>query len=147
LQKKRERLQQVQNVQVMEVPAAQPAQGPAVAEHISVRIGAQFLFEANSATLSPGGIDKIREIAATLNDDQNSRVIVKGYTSSEGGDTVNIPLSQNRANAVKNILMSERIDGARITALGMGSMEPIGDNRTETGRMMNRRVEIEVYQR
>ncbi|HBF35122.1 TPA: hypothetical protein DDW35_11230 [Candidatus Sumerlaeota bacterium] len=146
VKQKREKLEKVQNVQVAEVPAAQTQEGTPIAEHVTVRIGAQFLFPVNSATLSPEGIAKVTELAQAIMDNENPRIIVKGYTSSEGGDGINLPLSRNRAEAVKNVFMARHIDGSRITPLGMGSMEPIGDNNTEEGRMLNRRVEIEIYQ-
>lgn len=148
LQKKKEQLQQVQNVQVTEVPAAPATNGaPPVAEHLVLNINSQFLFEVGSSTLSPAGIVKVQEIARVLNQDPNTRVLVKGHTSSEGGDAYNQALSDRRAYAVKNCLVAERIEPGRITAVGLGSSLPVASNDTESGRMLNRRVEIEIFQR
>jgi len=154
LKKKKERLAQVQDVTVKEVPATPaapesagtPAE-PAKPEHLTVNINAQFLFGVASSTLRPEGLAKIKELAKILNEDQQSKVIVRGYTSSEGRDADNVALSQRRADAVRNGLIAERIDPARVTAIGMGSASPVADNSTEEGRVQNRRVELEIYQR
>lgn len=154
LKKKKERLAQVQDVTVKEVPATPaapestgtPAE-PAKPEHLTVNISAQFLFGVGSSTLRPEGLAKIKELATILGEDQQSKVIVKGYSSSEGRDADNVALSERRANAVRNGLIAERIDPARLTAIGMGSSNPVADNSTEEGRIQNRRVELEIYQR
>jgi OOP family OmpA-OmpF porin len=55
---------------------------------------------------------------------------------------VNIPLSEKRANAVRDYMMKKGLKAARIEAKGYGSTKPIADNSTEDGKSKNRRVEI-----
>ncbi len=67
---------------------------------------------------------------------------VYGHTDNNGGDNVNIPLSEKRANAVKTYLLKKGLKEARLEAKGFGSSQPVADNNTETGRSKNRRVQI-----
>src|SRR5690606_25552658 len=102
------------------------------------------LFEKGQASLLPGAQPKLQEIARILNEYPNSVVMIRGYTSSEGGDGINIPLSQNRADMVLKTLIGYGVSPQRLTSIGLGSSNPIASNDTEAGRAMNRRVEIEV---
>jgi outer membrane protein OmpA-like peptidoglycan-associated protein len=114
-------------------------------EHLRFSMRSDMLFERGQATITSGGMRTLDEVAQALNDTQDTMVIVTGYASSEGAEDANLRLSENRANSVKNYLISRRIDPSRIRAIGLGESNPIGDNNTESGRAMNRRVEIEVY--
>ena len=68
-----------------------------------------------------------------------------GHTSSEGADAYNDDLSQRRAQAVAAAMVARGLDPARVSAEGRGERQPIADNTTETGRSMNRRVEIACH--
>jgi len=82
------------------------------------------------------GIDKIlTEFTAT-------NFIVEGHTDSTGSDKINNELSQKRAEAVMNYLIENGFPAEKIKAVGYGSANPIGDNKTSKGRQANRRVEI-----
>ncbi|MDR0194429.1 MAG: OmpA family protein, partial [Myroides sp.] len=59
-------------------------------------------------------------------------------------DRINLPLSDNRANAVKVYLIEKGIDSSRLTSKGYGSKDPIASNKTVKGRELNRRVEIQL---
>lgn len=115
--------------------------------HITLRLSGDVLFEKSSATLSAAGASKVREIAQIMNEEPESDVIVVGYASSEGNVNFNQTLSTNRANSVANALIANGVSSSRIRSMGMGISNPIGDNNTESGRAMNRRVEIEVIPR
>ena len=117
----------------------------AVPEHLTINIQDEVLFERGSSALTQRGTAKIAEIAAIISEYPNSRVIVKGYASSDGSDAANLTLSENRAKVVANHLIANKVDRNIIEVVGMGESDPIGDNSTEAGRAMNRRVEIEVY--
>ena len=67
---------------------------------------------------------------------------VLGYTDSTGNDKINIPLSQRRAQTVANYLVLRGVAATRISAAGMGALNPIATNATPEGREQNRRVEI-----
>ena len=82
------------------------------------------------------GIDKILTEFTTTN------FIVEGHTDSTGSDKINNELSQKRAEAVMNYLIDNGFPAEKIKAVGYGSANPIGDNKTSKGRQANRRVEI-----
>ncbi|MBN1868761.1 OmpA family protein [Candidatus Sumerlaeota bacterium] len=143
LDRKAKKLRAIENVEVSEVSET----GEGEASHINLRIQSQMLFAKDSSTLTPQGVEKIGEIAQVIREDTDTYAIVKGYASSEGSDQYNLRLSQSRADMIRNQLIAYQIDGTRIQAIGMGESDPIGDNATEAGRAMNRRVEIDVFPR
>ena len=69
-------------------------------------------------------------------------VEIYGHTDSSGGDKVNIPLSQERANSVKSFLGGQGVSGSRIDATGLGSSNPIAAENSRGVQALNRRVEI-----
>ena len=71
-------------------------------------------------------------------------VQIVGYTDSTGGDTVNLPLSQNRAQSVEGYLVARGVQPQRISTQGLGAQNPVASNETAEGRAQNRRVEIFV---
>jgi outer membrane protein OmpA-like peptidoglycan-associated protein len=110
-------------------------------------MNSDVLFPVGSSALSDVGRGKIREIAQVLTQYPDSDVFVRGYTSSEGEDQMNFELSQRRAEVVRNELIADGVDAARVDARGMGESNPIATNDTEPGRIQNRRVEINVVPR
>ena len=70
-------------------------------------------------------------------------ITVSGHTDSSGSDGANQKLSETRANAVRNALIEDGIDGSLVSATGYGESRPIADNTTAAGRATNRRVEIQ----
>jgi OOP family OmpA-OmpF porin len=86
---------------------------------------------------------RLDEVALRLKQDPNLTATVLGYSDSSGGDAANQALSQKRADAVKDYLVSRHgIDAARITTEGRGSADPVGDNATDEGRRQNRRAVV-----
>lgn len=67
---------------------------------------------------------------------------VQGHTDNTGTDAINDPLSQARADAVRNYLVSRGVDPSRLVAKGFGSNKPVASNATEQGRYQNRRIDI-----
>ncbi len=106
-------------------------------------------FPPNSDTLLPAEQDKLRRIAEVLKKYHDRDIAITGHTARAPGYTEDEyqKLSDQRANAAANFLLSI---GARraeqITARGMGANVPVGDNSTEAGRRMNRRVEITILE-
>jgi len=94
----------------------------------------------DEASLRLDGLDKI------LAEYPNSKFIVEGHTDSTGSDKINNELSQKRADAVMNFLVSKGFPKENIKAIGYGSSKPIGDNKTRKGQQENRRVEILILQ-
>ncbi|MEN6626351.1 MAG: OmpA family protein [Candidatus Sumerlaeia bacterium] len=141
-----DRLRQIQGVDVQVNQEAKTDTGETVPQRMTLRVSNEVLFERGSAALSPEGSRKIAEIAAVIRDYPDTSVNVRGYASSEGGDEYNLQLSQRRASAVADTLVANKVDQRRLAQVtGLGESNPIGDNSTEAGRAMNRRVEIEVF--
>jgi chemotaxis protein MotB len=116
-------------------------------EALMLRIPSEILFDRGSSALSSQGAQKLREMAKVLQDYPDSDVYIRGYTSSEGEDRTNYELSQRRAEVVKGELAAAGVSPTRLYAQGMGSSNPVASNDTESGRIMNRRVELHVIPR
>ena len=100
-----------------------------------------ILFESGSATLQPQSMGIIRQISQVLAADDTISLKIVGHTDSDGEEEVNQVLSEERAQAVKNILISiYNIGESRLTAEGRGELEPIADNNSADGKAQNRRV-------
>ncbi|WP_246486489.1 OmpA family protein [Kribbella qitaiheensis] len=82
--------------------------------------------------------------AALLKSCDTARVEVAGYTDNLGSTATSLPLSQQRADAVKAALVRLGVPADRITSRGYGESHPIASNSTGAGRVANRRVELRV---
>lgn len=105
----------------------------------------------NGAQLFPFGNYLLLETAkpkldlvaeAILTQGEDKRVTIEGHTDNLGSAAINLPLSENRANAVREYLISRGVEAERMTAVGRGGTRPIADNRTAESRAHNRRIEI-----
>jgi outer membrane protein OmpA-like peptidoglycan-associated protein len=101
-------------------------------------------FATNSSELSGSATSSLSSVAEVLAKYVDTNITIAGYTDSTGNDSINIPLSQRRAQAVSNFLTSRGVAYNRISAMGYGSASPIASNATVEGRAKNRRVEIRV---
>ena len=102
-------------------------------------------FDTNKSNIKPNFYSTLNKVAQTLTEDNKSGILVTGYTDSTGNDSINIPLSQARAQSVANYLAGQGVARTRINAQGQGSANPIASNATAEGREQNRRVEISIY--
>ena len=103
-----------------------------------------FFFDVDSAVLKPGGYKDIDRAAVVLNRYPDTSLRVEGHTDSTGSEDYNLKLSEKRATAVKNELLAQNLEAARIQTIGFGEAKPVADNNTESGRQLNRRVEIVI---
>lgn len=101
-------------------------------------------FDSNKSDLKPQFLPALDNVASTLSQYNQTIVEVTGHTDSTGGDRINQPLSEARAQSVANYLMSRGLMRERFEIAGMASRFPVADNATPQGRAMNRRVEIRV---
>ena len=101
-------------------------------------------FATGSATILPESEEQLNNIAAILQAYPNVNVKVGGYTDNTGDRAANRTLSQQRADAVRQALVAKSIDAKRLVAEGYGPDHPVGDNATEDGRAMNRRIALRV---
>ena len=116
-----------------------PEPAPAPLQKL-VLVGVNFDFD--KATLRPEDIAIIDKDVAGLDKWGNVNIEVAGHTDSRGSDKYNLKLSQRRAEAVRNYLVSKGIAADRLTAKGYGESQPVADNATDEGRFQNRRVEL-----
>ena len=103
-------------------------------------------FYTNSANLIPTSLSDIQQLAQHLIDTPELDAIVIGHTDNVGEAQSNLKLSQRRAETVRNVIISMGVESNRLTAIGKGDKEPKTDNSTEEGRLMNRRVEVQLVQ-
>lgn len=101
-------------------------------------------FESGSAVLLPAGTQILDEMVVALNRVQGKNVKIIGHTDSQGNPDKNKMLSQQRADAVKQYLISKSIAAARLSTEGLGADKPVADNASPEGRKKNRRIEFEV---
>ncbi len=99
-------------------------------------------FDSGSAQLKPAANEKLAEVVDFATENSDSNLVVTGFTDSQGSESKNVALSAARAVAVKSYLVKQGIAADRISTNGMGSVNPVGDNKTSAGRAANRRVEI-----
>jgi OOP family OmpA-OmpF porin len=121
-------------------PAPRPA--PASVKQ-AVVIQADALFDFDKSVLRPDGRKSIDDALAKLRGVDVEMVIATGHTDSVGSDAYNQKLSERRAAAVKDYLVSKGIPAAKITTIGKGESQPVATNKTAEGRQKNRRVDIE----
>jgi OmpA-OmpF porin, OOP family len=99
-------------------------------------------FDIDKSTIRPESMGTLNMVIQVLKDNPDIKFEVDGHTDNSGSAAHNLALSQQRADAVRNQLISMGIDGARLTSKGWGDTKPISDNGTLEGRANNRRVEF-----
>ena len=105
----------------------------------------EIYFDAGSARLTNIAKAILDGVALRMKNDLNSTAVVTGYSDNLGSEASNMEISQRRAAAAKEYLVTRHgIDPGRITAVGKGSLEPAYDNSTAEGRAKNRRALIVV---
>lgn len=114
---------------------------------LKMNIPSDISFDTGHANIKSNLQPILDQFAQGLNSQPNSEIRIVGHTDSTGSDSINNPLSVNRAASARDYLVSRGVDGRRIQIDGRGSSQPIGDNNTEAGRAMNRRIEIFLAER
>lgn len=103
-------------------------------------------FDLDKAAIRPDAQVILQTAAEALNESPKARVSVTGHTDSTGSEAYNQTLSERRAKAVVDYLVSLGVSASRLSATGVGELEPVADNSTADGRAQNRRVELNVAQ-
>ncbi len=103
-----------------------------------------IFYEVNSFKLSPESQTELDNLVTLLNENPGIKIEISGHTDNVGKPADNLLLSNNRAKAVVNYLNSKKINATRLVAKGYGETKPIADNKTEAGRLQNRRTEMRV---
>ena len=102
------------------------------------------LFDTGKYTLKPDTQVKLAKVAGILLAYPSLKVQVEGFTDNVGSPEYNQKLSENRAQAVGDFLVSQGVPLANVTATGFGLNNPVADNSTAAGRAQNRRVNLVV---
>jgi outer membrane protein OmpA-like peptidoglycan-associated protein len=102
------------------------------------------LFDFNKYTLKPEAREKLAKVSGILLAYPNLKLQVEGYTDNIGTDEYNQKLSEERADSVRDYLVSQSVADSNVTAAGYGKSDPVADNSTNAGRAQNRRVELVV---
>ena len=101
-------------------------------------------FDFDKSTLTPTARKNLDQIISIFKQYPDTNIGIFGYTDAKGADQYNLNLSENRAKSVADYLASNGISSSRFTIKGFGKADPIGDNSTESGRALNRRVEFSI---
>jgi outer membrane protein OmpA-like peptidoglycan-associated protein len=109
-----------------------------------VTLREKVLFDTNEYMLKPGAEDNLNQIADILIRYPDTYIRVEGHTDSSGSETYNQWLSEKRAQAVADFLISRGVDPMRTQPVGYGETRPVATNETPEGRQQNRRVEIHI---
>jgi outer membrane protein OmpA-like peptidoglycan-associated protein len=107
-------------------------------------MGENLLFDTDKATLRPDAEQNLQQIAGSLKQRYaGGQVRIYGHTDARADASYNKELSEQRAEAVKNWLVSNAgVDASRISIQPMGESDPVASNQTKSGQQQNRRVEI-----
>jgi len=109
---------------------------------LKLDIPSDVSFDVGRADIKPNMAPVLDRLAASLAQHPVTMVRIIGHTDSTGSDSINEPLSVNRAAATRDYLVARGVGGSRIAIDGRGARQPVADNATAGGRAMNRRVEI-----
>lgn len=103
-----------------------------------------ILFASGSSAVRPGLNNDMAALASSLRRYPNSTIQVIGHTDSDGDAAFNQQLSEQRANAVSDVLLNQGVPFNRVRTFGRGESQPIATNFTPEGKAQNRRVEIVI---
>lgn len=102
-------------------------------------------FELDKAIIPDVNKPYLDRAAKIITEVPNMELMIIGHTDSQASNAYNMDLSQQRANAVKDYLVSKGVDASKLSTKGMGETDPVATNATEQGRFRNRRIEFTVY--
>ncbi len=129
-------------------------QGRILSRHPNIKLGPAsgrtrllVFFDFGKSTLNSSSYPELDRAVRLMKAVPTMVVEIAGYTDNIGSDDVNMRISLQRANAVRDYLIQNGVDGSRVSAKGYGKDSPIADNSTDEGRSENRRVEFVVLRK
>jgi outer membrane protein OmpA-like peptidoglycan-associated protein len=115
------------------------------AKQIHVKFGSEILFDTGKYDLKPAANEALGELAQLIHSYPGYPILIEGHTDNVGTKALNQTLSENRAAAVKNWLVTQgHVPEGCLTTKGYGATRPIASNSTQKGRQKNRRVEVSL---
>ncbi|HRB30933.1 MAG TPA: OmpA family protein [Ferruginibacter sp.] len=118
---------------------------PVIAKEVIEKINfaaKNVFFNSGSFKLMPKSYKSLNEVVNILKADESLFLDIDGHTDAQGADDKNQVLSENRAKAVKDYLVSKGVADSRLTSTGYGETKPVADNASAAGRAKNRRTEM-----
>lgn len=112
--------------------------------NIKLTMPGNITFAHDDATLNSAFLGSLNQLAATMRQYGETTIVVAGHTDSTGQAAYNQALSERRAAAVRDYLVSQGVSPSRIQTVGYGMRQPVASNATEAGRAQNRRVELTI---
>lgn len=117
-----------------------------------IEVGESFrlnniFFDFAKSNLRPESYQELDRLVKLLTESPNMEIELSGHTDNVGSDEFNLNLSQARAGAVTDYIISKGINPGRITAKGYGESMPVATNETDEGRQLNRRVEFKILKK
>ena len=114
-------------------------------EGVLVTFDSGLLFDFDSSVVKGAARSNLTDLANSLREYPDTEVLIVGHTDSQGSDSYNQGLSERRASAAKNFLVTQGVPANRIRTEGLGESEPVASNDTDAGRAQNRRVEVAIF--
>jgi outer membrane protein OmpA-like peptidoglycan-associated protein len=111
---------------------------------LAVTFKSDLSFDFDSAVVRPGLYSEIDRVANIMRNYPQTLIRVEGHTDSSGSEEYNLDLSERRAMAVRRLLVERGVLSDRIEIIGYGESLPISSNDSDSGRQLNRRVEIKI---
>jgi outer membrane protein OmpA-like peptidoglycan-associated protein len=139
----RQALSAAERARMLEMQLAE-LQAKSTNRGLVVMLQDNMLFDNGSAQLKPGSARNIDKLVTFLNDFPQRTLLIEGHTDNVGSTQFNRELSEQRAEAVRQALVSRGINSNRIQIRGYGEAYPLVSNNTAAGRQQNRRVEIVI---
>ncbi|HET6226881.1 MAG TPA: OmpA family protein [Bacteroidia bacterium] len=107
-----------------------------------VSVFKSLLFESNNSLLSNESYPELDKLVTQMNTNKSMKIEIRGYTDNVGDEIKNKELSEKRAKAAADYIISKNINSKRVIFKGLGSENPVTSNDTEEGRKKNRRVDF-----
>ena len=112
--------------------------------NLNLMIPGDINFAVNSAQINPNFYGVLNQIGEVLMQYPESRIEIHGHTDSDGSDSYNLKLSQDRAQSVGMYFYNRGVAQQRISVQGFGESSPVADNASAAGKAKNRRVEVKI---
>lgn len=102
------------------------------------------LFKRGTAEILDGSFEELDRVYSMLNKNKDIEIELSGHTDNTGSAKLNIKLSQERSDRIKEYLIEKGINSSRLESKGYGGARPIASNKSEATRKLNRRVEFTI---
>jgi len=133
-----------QEAEMREQLAGTGVQVQRVGDEINLIMPGNISFDTNAYAVRNQFFPVLDSVAAVLAKYKDTNMMVTGHTDSTGAADYNYNLSNRRATSVANALAARGVDQSRLISQGLGADQPIASNQTESGKAMNRRVELKI---